>query len=170
MSVFHQSPFQCRIEWGQRGAREAAGRGDITIIVGVLSFSSTTVTALHYGAEIFPYPPPLNAQAEVYAEQLGAELLLSRAEAAKLGRHSLSPVTFRPFDKGRNFVMCSLNGAACTWIASQVPVLFIGCLLNRSAVADAANFIQEQTGANSTVVPCGERWDGTAEHENKASY
>ncbi|CAG9614085.1 2-phosphosulfolactate phosphatase [Bacillus rhizoplanae] len=167
MSVFDQSSFQCRIEWGRRGAREAAKRGDITIIVDVLSFSSTVVTALHVGAEIFPYPLPLNEKAKAYAQQLGAELMLSRAEAAKMGKHSLSPVTFNDVDQGSRFVLCSLNGASCTWIASKVPALFIGCLLNASAVAEAANLLQKQTGANITVVPCGEHWEDPQEDENE---
>ncbi|MDC2865145.1 2-phosphosulfolactate phosphatase [Bacillus sp. BP-3] len=166
MSVFAQSSFQCRIEWGRRGAREAAKRGDITIIVDVLSFSSAVASALHVGAEIFPYPPPLNEEAKVYANQLGAELILSRAEAAKAGRHSLSPVTFSAADFGKRFVLCSLNGAACTWIASKVPALLIGCLLNASAIAEAANHIQKQTGANITIVPCGEHWEDPKEDEN----
>lgn len=114
MSVFVQSSFQCRIEWGRRGAREAAKRGDITVIVDVLSFSSTVASALQVGAEIFPYPPPLNEKAKAYANQLGAELIVSRAEAAKTGKHSLSPVTFSAADFGKRFVLCSLNGASCT--------------------------------------------------------
>lgn len=166
MSVFAQSSFQCRIEWGRRGAREAAKRGDITIIVDVLSFSSAVASALHVGAEIFPYPPPLNEKAKAYANQLEAELILSRAEAAKTGKHSLSPVTFSGADLGKRFVLCSLNGASCTWIASKVPALFIGCLLNASAVAEAANHIQKQTGANITIVPCGEHWEDTEDDEN----
>lgn len=166
MSVFAQSSFQCRVEWGRRGAREAAKRGDITIIVDVLSFSSTVVTALHVGTEIFPYSPPLNEKAKSYAKQLGAELIVSRAEAAKTGKHSLSPVTFSAADFGGRFVLCSLNGASCTWIASKIPALLIGCLLNTSAVAEAANHIQKQTGANITVVPCGEHWEDPKDDEN----
>lgn len=65
---FDQSPYEIKLEWGQRGAREASGRGDIIIIVDVLSFSSTVVTALDYGAEIFPYPPPINEKAKAYAK------------------------------------------------------------------------------------------------------
>ncbi|WP_244548033.1 MULTISPECIES: 2-phosphosulfolactate phosphatase [unclassified Bacillus (in: firmicutes)] len=135
-------------------------------MVDVLSFSSTVVTALHVGAEIFPYPPPLNEKAKAYAKQLGAELIVSRAEAVKTGKHSLSPVIFSGVDFRKRFVLCSLNGASCTWIASKVPALLIGCLLNASAVAEAANHIQKQTGANITVVPCGEHWEDPKDDEN----
>ncbi|MFT9596793.1 hypothetical protein [Mesobacillus sp.] len=43
--MFSQSLYECKVEWGRRGAREAAERGDIVIIVDVLSFSSTIVAA-----------------------------------------------------------------------------------------------------------------------------
>lgn len=46
---FDQSPYECRMEWGRRGAREAAERGDIVIIVDVLSFSSTVISAVSRG-------------------------------------------------------------------------------------------------------------------------
>lgn len=42
----------------------------------------------------------------------------------------------------------------------------IGCLLNASAIAEAANHIQKQTGANITIVPCGEHWEDPKEDEN----
>ncbi|SEM90135.1 2-phosphosulfolactate phosphatase [Lihuaxuella thermophila] len=166
MSTFSQSPYRCRVEWGQRGAREAAERGDITIIVDVLSFSSTVVTAVNVGAIIFPHPPPLNEQARTYAGQKGAELILGRAEAARLGKPSLSPGSFGPVHSGKKFVLCSLNGAACTWIASKVPALLIGCLLNASAVAEMANRLQLETGADITIVPCGEQWNHVQDGEN----
>ena len=35
----------CRLEWGWRGARLAAERGDVLAVVDVLSFSTTAVTA-----------------------------------------------------------------------------------------------------------------------------
>lgn len=165
--MFDQSPFECRVEWGFRGARDAAERRDITIIVDVLSFSSTVVTAVNFGAIIFPYPQPLNDQAKAFADKVEAELILGRAEAAKLGKPSLSPVTFGPIHSGKKFVLCSLNGAACTSIASKVPALFIGCLLNASAVAQVANHLHMETGANVTVIPCGEQWNDVRNGENR---
>lgn len=69
-------------------------RGDITIIVDLLSFSSTVVTAVNFDAVIFPYPAPLNEMAPAYAMEIGGELVLGRAEAAQFGGRSLSPLTF----------------------------------------------------------------------------
>ncbi|MED1205311.1 2-phosphosulfolactate phosphatase [Heyndrickxia acidicola] len=162
--MFSQSPYACRVEWGKRGAREAAERGDIMIIVDVLSFSSTVVSALRYGAVLYPYPPDLNGKE--YAEKLGAEYILGRAEAAKVGKPTLSPVSFRSEHANKRYVLSSLNGAFCTWIASEVPALFIGSLLNASSAAAAANRFQAQTKANITVVPCGEQWSNRKEEED----
>ncbi|MDN4072221.1 2-phosphosulfolactate phosphatase [Fictibacillus terranigra] len=166
MSVFHQQNYQCKTEWGVRGAREAAERGDIIVVVDILSFSSTVVTALSYGAKIFPYPPPINEEAKKYAEEVGAELLSGRAEALKWGTHSLSPASFSLHDQEKKFVMCSLNGAACIWAARKVPALLIGCLRNASAAAEKAEQLQKQSGAEITVVACGERWENPKEAEN----
>jgi 2-phosphosulfolactate phosphatase len=162
--MFHQSPYSCRVEWGIRGAREAAERGDIIIIVDVLSFSSTVISALSQGAILYPYPPYLDGV--TYAKTLDAEYILGRAEAAKVGRPTLSPVSFKPEHAHKKYVLSSLNGAVCTWIASKVPALLIGALLNASSVASIVNQLRVQTGANITVVPCGEQWDDVKEHEN----
>lgn len=164
--MFDQIDYQCRVEWGKRGAREAAQRGDITIIVDVLSFSSTVVTAVNYGVILFPYPPPINEHARAYADQVGAELLAGRAEAARWGKPSLSPVSFGAEHAGKKFVLCSLNGAACTWLAAKVPALLVGSLLNASAVARLANRLQAETGAAITVIACGEHWADAEAGEN----
>jgi 2-phosphosulfolactate phosphatase len=51
---YMQKPYRCRFDWGRRGTRQAAERGDILVIVDTLSFSTTTVTALHRGGIIYP--------------------------------------------------------------------------------------------------------------------
>jgi len=163
--MFDQSPFECRVEWGRRGAREAAERGDIVIVVDVLSFSSTVVSALNVGAVIYPYPPDLDGKR--YAESVGAEYILGRAEAARAGKPTLSPVTFNNGHRNNRYVLSSLNGAYCTWIASKVPALLIGTLLNASAVASAANKIKQVSGAAITVVPSGEMWNDVRENEDR---
>ncbi|MEH7303127.1 2-phosphosulfolactate phosphatase [Neobacillus drentensis] len=161
---FDQSPYECRVEWGRRGAREAADRGDIIIIVDVLSFSSTVITALRYGAIIYPYPRTLDGKK--FAEKIGGEFILGRAEAAQIGAPTLSPVSFCQDHNNKKYVLTSLNGAYCTWISSQVPALLIGSLLNAESVAVAANQIQKHTKANITVIPCGEQWEGSREYED----
>lgn len=162
--MFNQEPFACRVEWGIRGAREAAERGDIIIIVDVLSFSSTVISALRYGAIIYPYPPNLDGKS--YAEKVEADFILGRAESARIGKPTLSPITFNQEHSNKKYVLSSLNGAFCTWVATKVPALLIGALLNASSVASVANRLRLQSKSNITVVPCGEQWNDVKEHEN----
>ena len=161
--MFDQFPYACRVEWGKRGARGAAKRGDIIIVVDVLSFSTTVISALNKGAIIYPYPP--NLDGKKYAEKVGAEYILGRAEAAKIGKPTLSPVSFNKKHYNKKYVLSSLNGAVCTWVASKVPALLIGSLLNASSVAAVADQLRRQTKANITVVPCGEQWTDVREYE-----
>jgi len=162
--MFDQSPFECRVEWGKRGAREAADRCDITIVVDVLSFSSTVVSAVNKGVIIYPYPP--NLDGKLYAKKLGADYILGRKEAAILARPTLSPVSFNEQHANQKYVLSSLNGAFCSWIATKVPALLIGSLLNFSAVARIANRLKDETKANITVIPCGELWNDIGENED----
>ncbi|WHZ04063.1 2-phosphosulfolactate phosphatase [Neobacillus sp. YX16] len=162
--MFDQSPYTCRVEWGRRGAREAAERGDIIIIVDVLSFSSTVVSALNFDAVIYPYPP--NLDGKEYAQTINAEYILGRAEAAKAGKPTLSPVSFNDEHTNKKYVLTSLNGAFCTWIASKVPALLIGSLLNASSAAAVANQLRLQKNASITVIPCGEMWSNGKEEED----
>ncbi|WP_235821431.1 2-phosphosulfolactate phosphatase [Gottfriedia solisilvae] len=163
-TMFDQSPFECRVEWGKRGAREAAERCDITIVVDVLSFSSTVVSAVNKGAIIYPYPP--NLDGHLYAKNLGADYILGRKEAAIIGRPTLSPVSFNEQHANQKYVLSSLNGAFCSWIATKVPALLIGSLLNYSAVARIAKRLKHETKANITVIPCGELWNEIRENED----
>ncbi|MBB6453279.1 2-phosphosulfolactate phosphatase [Salirhabdus euzebyi] len=162
--MFDQSPYTCRLEWGKRGAREARERGDIVIVVDVFSFSSTVVSALHQGAIIYPYPPELDGKA--YAYQVGATYILGRKEAVNANQPTLSPVTFQSTHQEQKFVLSSLNGAVCSWIAAKVPALLIGCLLNADAVANAAHKLHSKYQRNITVIPCGERWNDSKSGED----
>lgn len=159
--MFDQAPYTCRLEWGPRGARDAAERGDVVIVVDVLRFSSATVTAIQYGTRI--YPLPWEGDAEAFARQVGAEVAHGRE-----GGHSLSPLSFGPSDAGRRFVLRSPNGAAAASAAATrgAPVL-VGCLLNATAVAAEAERLRRLGSACVTVVPCGEQWADASANEQR---
>ncbi|TFD93577.1 2-phosphosulfolactate phosphatase [Jeotgalibacillus sp. R-1-5s-1] len=162
--MFDQHGYEIKLEWGRRGAREAAERGDIIIIVDVLSFSSTVTAAMNVQATIFPYPPSQDGKR--YAKEKDAEYILGRAEAAKRGLPTLSPVTFGSEHANKRFVLSSLNGAHCTWLAADVPALLIGSLRNAAATAKAANELQMKLRKDITLVPCGEQWNQPLQHED----
>ncbi|GAA3409061.1 2-phosphosulfolactate phosphatase [Paenibacillus hodogayensis] len=162
--MFDQSPYESRLEWGERGVREAAARGDIVIVVDVLSFSSTVATALHYGAIVFPHAKDEHLSA--FAKRHGAAIINGRSEAAAAGVATLSPVSFHPGHAGSRFVLCSLNGAVCARAGASATALMAGCLLNVSAIAAEAARLRAATGASVTVVPCGEKWTEPLPGEN----
>ena len=161
--MFDQSPYECRFDWGVRGTDNAADRGDIIIIVDVLSFSSTTVTAVNYGARVFPYAS--YTYGEFYAKQVGAEMSVGRKEAKEKGGRSLSPLSFTPEDRGKAYVLYSPNGATCSRHAHKSAHVLLGSLLNGSAVSKKAEMIQKETGLNITVIACGEHWSGPVDEE-----
>src|SRR5438874_13635586 len=49
-----QLDHQVRLDWGRAGVRRAAERRDIIVVVDVLRFTTTVVTALHHGVSIYP--------------------------------------------------------------------------------------------------------------------
>ena len=90
--LFAQSPYRCRLDWGRHGARAAAERQDILVIVDTLSFSTTVVTAVQGGGLV--YPCAEDEQPGALAQRIGGEVAVRRKEVPAKGRFSLSPLTF----------------------------------------------------------------------------
>jgi len=152
-----QDGFRCRLEWGRRGARVAAERGDALVVVDVLSFSSAAVTAVHHGALV--YPCAWTDDPQTLAASLGAEAAVSRPDVPNTGRFSLSPPTFTAAKPGDRVVLASPNGATCSRFGRTVPHLLVGALVNARAVADAvAELLAADPDLTVTILACGERW------------
>lgn len=151
-----QQNESCRLEWGSRGVQAAAERGDILVVVDVLSFSTAVATAVENGARI--YPCGKNEDAGALAESHGAVTAVRREEVPGKGRYSLSPGTFLTATPGERIVLQSPNGATCSRYGSQVPCLLVGALVNAAAVAVAAARAAAEKGVGITVLACGERW------------
>ncbi len=109
--MFSQTPYRYRLEWGSRGAREAAERGDVVVIVDALSFSSAVIAAVQAGMEV--YPLPTGVDAVTLAQRVGAEVAVHRREVPAKGRYSLSPLTFLNGPRGSRVVLPSANGSMC---------------------------------------------------------
>ena len=151
-----QAGYRCRLEWGRRGARVAAERGDILVVVDVLSFSSAAVTAVQGGGIV--YPCAWTDDPTALAATLGAEAAVSRHHVPERGRFSLSPPTFLTIEAGTRVVLASPNGATCSRFGRAVPHLLVGALLNATAVAEAVARLLADTDLGVTVLACGERW------------
>jgi len=150
------------IEWGATGAALAADRGDVVVVVDVLSFSTTLSIAVsrdftclvYSGAEIESLGGPAMA-----AIRLGAKPL-SRQRKVEPGTVSLSPASLLTAERGQRVVFTSLNGATVVGAAAKAPALLVGAPRNATASAELAARMLERTRAGRiTVVACGERWN-----------
>ncbi|MBC8139429.1 MAG: 2-phosphosulfolactate phosphatase [Fibrella sp.] len=154
---FAQTPSRIRLEWGRRGAKSAAQRGDILVVVDALCFSTGVALAVSRGGVVSPC-----AKGEDTPERAGplsAEIAVHRDDVPAKGRFSLSPGTFRGVTPGTRVLLASPNGATCARYAAQVPALFVGAFVNAKSVADAvAALMAENAGLAVTVLACGERW------------
>jgi len=149
------------VEWGATGAALAADRGDVVVVVDVLSFSTTLSVAVareftclvYSGAEIESLGGPAIA-----AIRLGARPL-SRRRRVEPGQVSLSPASLLRAEPGQRVVFTSLNGATVVSAASKAPALLVGGPRNATACASVA--VQRMATVRAgrvTIVPCGERW------------
>jgi 2-phosphosulfolactate phosphatase len=153
---FGQANYGCRLEWGGRGARAAAERGDILVVVDVLSFSTAVATAVENGALV--YPCGKDEDAEALAGQWEAAMAVRREDVPARGRYSLSPETFRAATPGERIVLPSPNGAVCSRYGSHTPLLLAAGFVNAAAVAASAARASAEINAPITVLACGERW------------
>jgi 2-phosphosulfolactate phosphatase len=156
VSIFDQSGYRVRLEWGLRGGEAAAERGDVLVVVDVLRFSTTVVAAVGRGAYIYPCPEA--SDPEHLASQVSAELAVPDRNVPEEGRYSLSPHTFVEAEPGTSIVLPSANGSVCAACADSVPALFAGALVNATATAGAVEAGAKLRGCYVTVLACGERW------------
>ncbi len=151
------------VEWGQPGAVLAATRGDLVVVVDVLSFSTAVVeVAARGGVPLCFAPDDIEAAGgrEALATSLDAAVL-TKKRRVEPGQYSLSPASLQSMPVGQRLVMTSLNGGRCVGAAADAPWIGIGTLTNRSAVAKRiATLLEEGRARRCTVVPCAEVWGG----------
>lgn len=153
MSVFAQTQYAVRCEWGEQGVQQLAPRSDVVIIVDVLSFSTCVDIATARGALIWPWRWKDETAREFAAIQ-GAELAGTRQTGSG---YSLSPASMLKIPPQTRLVLPSPNGATLSLATGGVPTL-VGCLRNCRAVAETALGF----GKRIAVIPAGERWpDGS---------
>jgi 2-phosphosulfolactate phosphatase len=87
----------------------AAERGDLLVVVDVLSFSTATATAVQHGGIVYPCAWADDPRA--YAARIGAEAAVNRREVPEKGRFSLSPPTFEAIEPGTRVVLASPKGS-----------------------------------------------------------
>jgi 2-phosphosulfolactate phosphatase len=134
----------------------AAERGDVLVVIDVLSFSTAAATAVQHGGIV--YPCAWSDDPAALAAQIGAEAAVNRREVPEHGRFSLSPSTFLAIEPGTRVVLASPNGATCSRYGQAVPHLLVGALVNARAVGEAVASLLAASGLSVTILACGERW------------
>lgn len=154
------------LEWGPVGARLAAERGDVVVIVDVLAFSTSVVLVANRGGIPLSYSASeLDAMGgrDRAAADLRAEVV-ARDRASTTARFSLSPASLATVGPGDRVIFTSLNGAACTSAASRAPLVIVGALTNRTSVAGTIRrTLRAGLAARCTIIACGERWTSVAD-------
>lgn len=152
---FSQSPYRCRLDWGAVGAERAAKRGDIVVIVDVLSFSTAVVQAISRRAVIFPCAE--DEDTVTLAKKYEAEIAVKRHQVPHEGRFSLSPLTFKDIDEQTRVILPSLNGGTCVQCSESADYVFAGALVNAQATGNSVAELLRDSGSYVTVIACGER-------------
>jgi 2-phosphosulfolactate phosphatase len=167
LAGFDPWPAQAAVhlEWGVAGTREAAARGDAVVIVDVLRFSTTIVTAVEQGVVAMVLSPQ-----EI--DDLGGSMALSRAWKAivvaqnrqsSTNQYSLSPLSLRSLPAGERVVFSSVNGANAVAAASGASAVVAGSLRNRRAVVRyLSSQLEAGAARRATLIACGEQWSTLA--------
>jgi 2-phosphosulfolactate phosphatase len=154
MASFAQSDFELRFEWGPRGAEAIGVEARAIVVVDILRFTTTVVTAVERGAIIYPYRWRDDSAAS-FADSIGAMLAVRRQDATVEHPYSLSPLSMASANAGTKIVLPSPNGAEVSLAAAESGgAVFAGCLRNAHAVATAARMI----GTPIAIIAAGERW------------
>jgi 2-phosphosulfolactate phosphatase len=154
MAYFDQAAFSIRCDWGLEAIRHIA-RGQVAIIVDILSFTTCVDVALSRRVTVLPYAWK-DDKAKAYAAERDAVL----AGARELdGSYSLSPSSLLKAPPGLRLVLPSPNGSAIAQAARSGAVRVVaGSLRNAAAVAAWA----QGCGTEIAVIPAGEQWpDGS---------
>ena len=153
------------LEWGVIGARQAAQRGDLVVVVDVLSFSTTLAVAVERGITSIVYSGEEIASMgglTAAGERLGARPISSQRRAAP-GELSLSPASLLTADRDQRVLFTSFNGALVVSAGQDAPGVYVIALRNATAGARlVAAAVREGLAARVTLIACGEQWTSVA--------
>jgi 2-phosphosulfolactate phosphatase len=152
---FSQAPYQCRFDWGISGTLRAVSRGDVVLLVDVLSFSTSTAIAVSRGALI--YPCAITDDPREIARQIGGEAAVDRNQVPAAGKYSLSPGSLVDVNRGQRIVIPSLNGATCSRSATHATITMTAALVNAGVTARVISAALVGRNRSVTIVACGER-------------
>ncbi|MGB6772713.1 MAG: hypothetical protein WBF51_12050, partial [Candidatus Dormiibacterota bacterium] len=106
-----QSGYTVRFGWGLSAAAVLAPVSDVVVVVDVITFSTTVTVAVERDCVVYPHPWDTES-ASALAQELGAEVAVSRSAVSPEHPYSLSPVTLSRAPRGLRIVLPSPNGSA----------------------------------------------------------
>jgi 2-phosphosulfolactate phosphatase len=153
-SVYGQSDYEVRFDWGLDGALAVGVDVDVVVVVDVLSFTTAVSVAVDSGAVVYPYRWRDNSVYD-FATARGAVVAVNRGEEGI----SLSPVSMGGLSTGDRIVLPSPNGATiCAALAERGVSVIAGSIRNAAQVSALIN----ERDWSVAVVAAGEHWRATS--------
>jgi 2-phosphosulfolactate phosphatase len=145
---------------GVPGAREAAARGDVVVVIDALRASVTITSALFVGA-VKVIPVLTVAEARAYLDREGYLVAGERGGVQIEGFHfGNSPTELwrqAAEVKGKTLVLTTSSGTRCVEAAQEgrVAAVLTGALPNATALAQAAFDLAGQQGRDVSLIAAG---------------
>lgn len=149
------------------GLREGRQRGDVLVLVDVLSFSTAVAAGCSRGVVFLPAGS--RRRTEALAAEKGAVASVPRGDRPTPERYSLSPLSYAEAPAGLRVVLRSPNGARLAVASAGSPAVVVAGLVNATAAGTAATAGAKATGKGVTVVACGERVRGRSRRRRFAA-
>lgn len=146
--------------------RAGRRRGDVLVVVDVLSFATAVAAGTSRGV-VF-YPAGSRRRAGSLAAERDAVASVPRL-AMRPGDYSLSPLSYAAAPAGTRVALRSPNGARMAMAARGAPAVVVAGIVNASACGAAAAAGARAAGCGVTVVACGEREAGAGRRRRFAA-
>ena len=156
--------MKVRADWFSRGAQEAAGAGDLVVVVDILRSSSFVATALAIGAEAVRPVVTVREALQLHRSPgpLGNALLAGEIDGVKVegfdfGNSPTELLSREGEVRGRTLILRSTMGTKAIQAAKACgadPVA-VGCILNARTVAAYAYSHCVEHGRDMSVICCG---------------
>ena len=133
----------------------------VCVVVDVLRASSSIVTLLERGAESVVAAGDIEGARKLAVRLPGFVLCGEKDGLPPEGfAYGNSPSEFSRLDfAGKSVILATSNGTRILAALAEAPALLVGCLLNRTAVANAAVSIARERGLDIAVV-CSAAYGG----------
>ncbi len=146
--------MMCHVAFELPGVREGLRRGDVLVLVDVLSFSTTVAAGTARGVVFLPAGS--RRRARLLSLEEDAVPSCPRREGGP-GKYTLSPLSYADAPPGLRVALRSPNGARLAVAAAGAAAVVVAGLVNASAAGAAASAGARATRKGITVVACGER-------------